>query len=80
MKPARKQVQAIVRTIHDAEALTEVIALARHLGVDPVSLVIGLIAQAEAPKNRTAARIAKAILCNARDEELTTVTQILRLH
>jgi hypothetical protein len=69
--------EALARLIRDAAALDEVDAYAAHLGVSPIALVIGLIARAEAPRSRTAARLANAILSNARDEELAVVARIL---
>ena len=71
--------EAIARPIRDAAACDEVDALARHLGISPVALVIGLIARAQAASNRTAARLAKAILSNAGDEELAVVARMLGL-
>jgi|SRR5665213_395545 len=70
----------IARAIHGAAALTEVMALAGRLGIDPVSLIIGLIARIEAQNNRTAARIAKNILGDAADEELTSQARRLRIN
>jgi hypothetical protein len=65
--------QAVATAIENAAKGTGVIAAARNLGVSPVSLVVGLIAQIEARKDRTAARIAKAILANASGEDLKAV-------
>ena len=42
--------EAIARPIRDAAACDEVEALARHLGISPVALVIGLIARAQKPQ------------------------------
>jgi hypothetical protein len=69
----------IAGAIQDAAELTEVSALARRLGIDPVIMIVGLIARNEAQKNRTAARIAKAILTNVNEDELTALARTLRL-
>lgn len=66
--------------IQKAAAFAEVVTVSRDLGISPVSLVVGLIAHSEAPKNRTAARIAKAILCNPEDEKIKSTSKILRLN
>jgi hypothetical protein len=50
---------------------------AQELGIDPVVLVLGLVAKAEGAKNRTAERIAKAIFSKTRVEKLNTLTQTL---
>jgi Vault protein inter-alpha-trypsin domain/von Willebrand factor type A domain len=51
----------VARAIRDLAARTEVIAVAKKLALDPVVLVIGLLARIVADRNRSAARIARAI-------------------
>ncbi len=50
------------RILLEATRLPEVRAVADALGIDPMRLVIALLARAAAPRNRTAPRIARAIL------------------
>ncbi|SUS05624.1 hypothetical protein DF3PB_20092 [uncultured Defluviicoccus sp.] len=52
----------VARMIEQAAALPEVIALANRLGVTPVTLVLAFLARAHAGSNRSAARLARAIL------------------
>jgi hypothetical protein len=52
---------AVARAIRDLAARTEVIALAKKLALDPLVLVVGLLARMQADRNRSAARIARAI-------------------
>src|SRR5258708_963391 len=52
----------IVRLIERAAALAEVVALAAHLKIQAVTLIIGLVARAHFAANRSAGRIAKAVL------------------
>jgi hypothetical protein len=52
---------AVARAIRDLAARAEVIELARKLALDPLVLVIGLLARMQADRNRSAARIARAI-------------------
>src|SRR4029450_5828721 len=51
----------VARAIQTAAALTEVVVLARQLALDPVAVVVGLIARFESSRNRSATRLAKAI-------------------
>jgi Vault protein inter-alpha-trypsin domain len=51
----------VARVIRDLAARAEVIELARKLALDPLVLVIGLLARMQADRNRSAARIARAI-------------------
>jgi hypothetical protein len=51
----------VARAIRDLAARTEVIAVAKKLALDPVVLVIGLLARIVADRNRSATRIARAI-------------------
>jgi hypothetical protein len=66
--------RTIALPIRNGAALAAVRAHAQHLGIDPVSSVIGLIAK------KSDGRSATAILRNTKDEELTTLTQILCLN
>jgi hypothetical protein len=50
-----------VRAIRDLAARAEIIELAKKLALDPLMLVIGLLAHINADHNRSAARIARAI-------------------
>jgi hypothetical protein len=68
---------ALAQAIRDAAGIAEVVTLARHLGLDPVVLVVGLIARAEAPKLRTAARIAKAIFGDSVSQEIDAASRVL---
>jgi hypothetical protein len=51
----------VARAIRDLAARAEVIELAKNLALDPLMLVIGLLARIVADRNRSAARIARAI-------------------
>jgi Vault protein inter-alpha-trypsin domain len=51
----------VARAIRDLAARTEIIELAQKLALDPLMLVIGLLARMRADRNRSAARIARAI-------------------
>ena len=51
----------LARAIRDLAARAEVIELAKKLALDPLVLVIGLLARMQADRNRSAARIARAI-------------------
>ena len=67
------------RAIQTAAALTEVVAQAQQFALDPVALVIGLIARFEASRNRSAARLAKAIFGDIASARLDHIAQILCL-
>jgi hypothetical protein len=70
----------VAHAIKDAAALPEVVDLARQLGIDPVVLLVGLIAQSQARNDRTARRIAHAILGNAPDfAKLSTLIDFLHI-
>jgi hypothetical protein len=84
---APKQLQAgdlssldtdMAKLIRDAAVLDEVSALARSLGLDPVVLVIGLLARMQAASNRSAARIARTIFRGRSAKELEGVTTAFR--
>ena len=69
----------VARAIQTAAALTEVVVLARQLALDPVALVIGLIARSESSRNRSAARLAKAIFGDIASARLDDIAQMLCL-
>ena len=50
----------------------EFVELAQNLGIDPVVLLIGIVAHIQSSRNRTAARIGKAILGDRSVEDLMT--------
>jgi len=57
----------------------EVIALAQRLGIDPVVLVIAALAQAQSAADRSAARVAKAILGNRSQAERDAIAAMFHL-
>lgn len=69
-------IQAAIRV---AAAKPDVIAFARKLGLDPVVLVVALMARAVASQNRSARRIARALLPGAATEEHKAVARQLGL-
>jgi len=69
----------VALTIHSAAAIPEVVAFARQLGLDPVALIIGLVARSEASISRSAARVAKAILGEIALGGVERIAQILGL-
>jgi hypothetical protein len=69
----------VARAIQTAAALTEVVVLARQLALDPVALVIGLIARSESSRSRSATRLAKAIFGDIASARLDHIAQILCL-
>jgi hypothetical protein len=70
---------AVREAIRKAAAKSDVIALARRLGLDPIVLVVALMAHAVAQQNRSARRLARAILPAATSEEQTAVARGLGL-
>jgi hypothetical protein len=54
--------RVVARAVRRAAADAEVVSVARQLGLDPVALIIALMALAQSSANRSAARIARAIL------------------
>jgi hypothetical protein len=69
----------VALAIHSAAAIPEVVAFARQFGLDPVVLVIGLVARCEASISRSAARLAKAIFGDIIREGLNDIAQMLGL-
>ena len=51
----------VAQAIRDLAARPEIIELAKKLALDPLVLVIGLLARMQADRSRSAARIARAI-------------------
>jgi hypothetical protein len=70
---------SVQEAIRKAAAKSAVIALARTLGLDPIVLVIGLMAHALAQQNRSARRLARAILSDSLSEEQKAVARGLGL-
>jgi hypothetical protein len=69
----------VQEAIRMAATKPDVIAFARKLGLDPVVLVIALMAHAVASQNRSARRIARALLPGAATEEHKIVARQLGL-
>jgi hypothetical protein len=70
---------AAAAIIERAAATLGVIALARRMKIDPVVLLIGLLARSQEAINRTAARVAKAILGKRQVSEVERVSAQLGL-
>jgi len=70
---------SVQEAIRKAAAKSDVIALAGRLGLDPIVLVIGLMAHAVAQKNRSARRLARAVLSDTLTEEQKGVARGLGL-
>jgi hypothetical protein len=68
-----------VPMLKHAAKLPEVLALAEQLKIDPVVLVVALLARSQSPGNRSATRIAKAILGNGNNEDVCRIAQLLGL-
>jgi hypothetical protein len=56
-----------------------VIAFAELIGIDPIVLVVAALAQSQSSSNRSAARIAKAILGPRPPQELRVIAEMLGL-
>src|SRR5262249_36112636 len=69
----------VARAIRSAAVIPDVIALARELSLDPVVLVVGLVARSQSLKSRSAARLAKAIFGDIGCEGLDHAAQMLGL-
>lgn len=69
---------AAARAIRQAAINQDVVALARKLGLDPIVLVVGLLAHA-GRSHRTAARIARTIFHGTPPAETTAILRLLRL-
>jgi sugar phosphate isomerase/epimerase len=70
---------AAAAIIERAAATRGVIALARRMKIDPVVLLIGLLARSQEAINRTAARVAKAILGKRQVSEVEQISAQLGL-
>jgi hypothetical protein len=70
---------AAVRSIHVAAKVPEVVALASALGIDPMIVVIALLARAAGASNRSAERLARAILGAAEEQMVMAAMQALGL-
>ena len=69
----------VARAIRSAAAISKVVAFARQLGLDPVVLVVGLVARSESSVSRSAATLAKAIFGDITREGLDHIAQMLGL-
>jgi hypothetical protein len=65
--------------IERAAALPEAIALAKQMKINPIVLVVALIARSQSRRNRSAARIAKAIFGDGFTDELRSIAGKLGL-
>jgi hypothetical protein len=66
---------SVQEAIRKAAAKSDVIALARTLGLDPIVLVIGLMAHAVEQHNRSARRLARVLLPNTLTDEQKAVAR-----
>ena len=71
--------QSVVNTIREAAGAAEVVELAESLGLDPIVLVVALIALSEASGNRSAARIARSIIGDRAPDEIDSMIKALHL-
>jgi hypothetical protein len=69
----------VARAIRDLAARAEIIELARKLALDPLVLVIGLLARMQADRNRSAARIARAIFGKRAPHEVDEAAATARI-
>jgi hypothetical protein len=69
----------VAQAIRSAAAIAEVLAIARQLALDPVVLVLGLIARSEASRSRSAARLTKTIFRDVARKELNDLAKLLCL-
>jgi hypothetical protein len=69
----------VAHAIRSAAATTEVITLAGQLALDPVVLVLALIARFKGSRSRSAARLAKAIFGDVAGKELNDLAKMLCL-
>ena len=65
--------------IERAAASPEVVAVAKQLNINPIALIVALIARLQSLKNRSAARIAKAIFGDGFTEALRDIAKKLDL-
>jgi hypothetical protein len=71
--------RAAVRPIRAAATVPEVVALASALGIDPMIAVIALLARAAGRSNRSAERLARAILGAAEEQAVMAAMSALGL-
>jgi hypothetical protein len=69
----------VALAIQYAAMIPEVVEFARQFGLDPVALVIGLLARCESLRSRSAARLAEAIFGDIGREGLDRIAQMLGL-
>lgn len=67
------------KAIRRASTLPEVGALAKQIGIQPVHLILGLLARAAASRSRTALRLARALLGGAPEAALSDLARRLGL-
>ena len=67
------------KAIRRAATLPEVSTLAKEIGIQPVHLIVGLLARAAASRSRTAARLARALLGGAPEATVSTLARRLGL-
>lgn len=67
------------KAIRRASTLPEVSALAKRIGIQPVHLIVGLLARAAAARSRTAQRLARALLGGAPEAALSDLARRLGL-
>ena len=67
------------KAIRRASTLPEVSALAKKIGIQPVLLIVGLLARAAASRSRTAQRLAHALLGSAPEAALSDLARRLGL-
>jgi hypothetical protein len=69
----------MVREIDKAAHARAILRMARHIGVSARAFIIGLIARADAVRDRYADRVARTILGKAKDSDLDRFAEWLRL-
>lgn len=67
----------VAQAIRLAAARPEVVAFASRFGIDPVRLVLALLARSQAAANRSARRLARAMLAGVPDGQLETLARRL---
>jgi hypothetical protein len=67
----------VAKTIRLAAARPEVVAFASRFGIDPVKLVLALLARSQAAANRSARRLARAMLAGVPEGQLETLARRL---
>jgi hypothetical protein len=67
------------KAIRRASTLPEVSTFAKKIGIQPVHLIVGLLARAAASRSRTAARLARALLGSAQEAALSDLARRLGL-